>query len=85
MELEFLAILTKPYSFQIERLFYFSSSFFVQITSIGIITLRKEVTMEEEINLTDDEWIRYIGLGLTIHQLEKELKEQSIFLTKLLL
>ncbi len=33
--------------------------------------------MEEEIKLTDDEWIRYIGLGLTIHQLEKELKEQS--------
>lgn len=33
--------------------------------------------MEEEIKLTDDEWARYIGLGLTIHQLEKELKEQS--------
>ncbi len=32
--------------------------------------------MEEEIELTDDEWIRYIGLGLTIHEFEKEIEEE---------
>ncbi len=31
--------------------------------------------MEEEIELTDDEWIRYIGLGLTIYKLEHEDEE----------
>lgn len=31
--------------------------------------------MEEEIKLTDDEWIRYIGLGLTICKLEHEDEE----------
>ena len=31
--------------------------------------------MEEEIKLTDDEWIRYIGLGLTIYKLEHEDEE----------